>query len=70
MPRCQIGINSIHNISAQIIFKDPSELHYLIEGVKAMEHVIIVEWSEMVKIIGDNDSCVCYSAPYLLILLK
>ncbi|MBV9179587.1 MAG: Lrp/AsnC family transcriptional regulator [Nitrososphaeraceae archaeon] len=53
---CQIRINSIHNILAQIIYKDTNELHYLIEGAKAMEHVTTVEWSEMVKIIGDNDS--------------
>ena len=58
---CQIRINSMHNILAQIIYNDSNELHYLIEGVKAMEHVITVEWSELVKIIGDNDSGVIQS---------
>jgi DNA-binding Lrp family transcriptional regulator len=58
---CEIRINSIHNILAQIIYDNSNQLHYLIEGIKAMEHVIMVEWSEMVKIIGDNNSGVIQS---------
>lgn len=53
--QCQIRINSIHNIIAQIIYKDSNELNYLIEGIKAIDYVITVEWSEMVKTIGDNN---------------
>jgi DNA-binding Lrp family transcriptional regulator len=59
--QCQIRINSIHNIIAQIIYKNSNELNYLIEGIKAMDYVITVEWSEMVKTIGDNDSGIVQS---------
>jgi len=52
---CHTRINSGHNISAQVVYKDTEELHYLIESIKTMKYVINVEWSEMVELIGDNN---------------
>ncbi|HEY6882453.1 MAG TPA: Lrp/AsnC family transcriptional regulator [Nitrososphaeraceae archaeon] len=53
---CDTRINSEHNISAHIIYKNTEELYDLIESIKTMEYVDGVHWSEMVEIMGDNNS--------------
>jgi DNA-binding Lrp family transcriptional regulator len=53
---CHTRINSEHNVSAQVIYKYTQELHNLIESVRSMEYVTGVQWSEMVEMIGDNNS--------------
>jgi DNA-binding Lrp family transcriptional regulator len=53
---CETRINSEHNVSAHIIYKNTEELHGIIESIKTMNYVDGVQWSEMVEIIGDNDS--------------
>ena len=55
-------LNSMHNVSAHVVYKDTEELHNLIESIKAMEYVTGVQWSEMVEMIGeDNNSGVISS---------
>src|SRR5919197_3429809 len=54
-------INSSHNVSAQLVYKDTQELHELIESVRTIEHVVNVSWSETVELIGDNNSGVISS---------
>ena len=49
-------INSSHNVSAHIVYKDTQELHELIESVRTMDYVTGVQWSEMVELVGDNNS--------------
>src|SRR5919198_6117662 len=49
-------INSEHNVSAHVIYKDTQELHELKESVRTMEYVVNVMWSETVEMIGDNNS--------------
>ena len=51
-------INSEHNVAAQIIYNDTVELHNLLENIKAMPYVTILQWSEMVEMIGDNSPSV------------
>jgi hypothetical protein len=41
---------------AHVIYKNTEELYYLIEDIKAMEYVNGLSWSEMVNVIGDNNS--------------
>jgi DNA-binding Lrp family transcriptional regulator len=53
---CDTRINSQHNVSARIIYKDTSELHNLIESIRMMDYVTGVDWSEMVEVLGDNNS--------------
>ncbi|HJT48432.1 MAG TPA: hypothetical protein VJ729_09640 [Nitrososphaeraceae archaeon] len=53
---CDTRINSKHNISAHVIYKGTDELHELIESVRTMDYVTGVDWSEMVEVIGDNNS--------------
>jgi DNA-binding Lrp family transcriptional regulator len=53
---CDTRINSMHNVSARIIYKDTEELFHLIENIKTMDYVTGVSWSEMVEVIGDNNS--------------
>ncbi len=33
-----------------------TRLYYLIESIKTMEYVTNVQWSEMVELIGENNS--------------
>jgi DNA-binding Lrp family transcriptional regulator len=47
-------INSEHNVAAQIIYNDTSELHNLLESIKSIPYVTSLQWSEMVEIIDDN----------------
>ena len=51
-------INSEHNVAAQIIYSDTSELHNLLENIKSIPYVTSLEWSEMVEMIGDNSPSV------------
>ena len=51
-----IRINSSHNVSAHIVYKDTQELHELLESVRTMDNVTNVQWSEIVNLIGDNSS--------------
>jgi DNA-binding Lrp family transcriptional regulator len=53
---CDTRINSMHNVSAHVIYKNTEELFHLIESIKTMDYVTGVQWSEMVEIIGDNNS--------------
>jgi DNA-binding Lrp family transcriptional regulator len=53
---CDTRINSEHNVSARIIYKNTEELFHLIENIKTMDYVTGVSWSEMVEVIGDNNS--------------
>ena len=53
---CHTRIDSVHSILAHVIYKDTEDLYYLIEDIKAMQYVVGVSWSEMVKVIGDNNS--------------
>jgi|SRR5215212_857607 DNA-binding Lrp family transcriptional regulator len=53
---CDTRINSMHNLSARIVYKSSDELYNLIEGIKAIEYVTRVQWSEVVEVIGDNNS--------------
>src|SRR5919202_373524 len=53
---CDTRINSMHNVSARIIYKDTEELFEIIESIKTMDYVDGVQWSEMVEAIGDNNS--------------
>jgi DNA-binding Lrp family transcriptional regulator len=51
-------INTEHNISAQLLYKDTAELHSLLESIKSIPYVTALQWSEIVEIIGDNSSSV------------
>ena len=53
---CDTRINSMHNVSARIIYKNTEELYELIENIKTMDYVDGIQWSEMVEAIGDNNS--------------
>src|SRR5918911_1322659 len=53
---CDTRINSMHNVAARIIYKDTDELFEIIENIKTMDYVTGVSWSEMVEVIGDNNS--------------
>jgi DNA-binding Lrp family transcriptional regulator len=53
---CDTRINSEHNVSAHVIYKGTDELHELIESVRTMDYVTGVSWSEMVEVVGDNNS--------------
>jgi DNA-binding Lrp family transcriptional regulator len=53
---CDTRINSMHNVSARIIYKNTEELYELIEDIKTMDYVDGIQWSEMVELIGENNS--------------
>ena len=53
---CDTRINSMHNVAARIIYKNTEELFEIIESIKTMDYVDRVQWSEMVEVIGDNNS--------------
>ena len=46
----------MHNLSARVVYKSSDELYNLIEGIKAIEYVTRVQWSEVAEVIGDNNS--------------
>ena len=43
------------NVSAQALYKGSEELLEIIESVKATSYVKNVEWSEAVKVVGNNN---------------
>jgi DNA-binding Lrp family transcriptional regulator len=53
---CETRINSMHNVSAHVVYQNTEELYELIESIKTMEYVTGVSWSEVVELIGDNNS--------------
>ena len=53
---CDTRVNSEHNVSAQVAYKSTEELHELIESIKTMDYVNKVQWSEIVEVIGENNS--------------
>jgi DNA-binding Lrp family transcriptional regulator len=53
---CHTRIDLVHSVLAHVIYKNTEELYYLIEDIKGMEYVNGISWSEMVNIIGDNNS--------------
>src|SRR5918912_763499 len=53
---CHTRIDLVHSVLAHVIYKNTEDLYYLIENIKAMEYVISLSWSEMVNMIGDNNS--------------
>ena len=53
---CHTRIDLVHSVLAHVIYKNTEELYYLMEDIKAMGYVIGVSWSEMVNVIGDNNS--------------
>ena len=42
---CYTRINSMHNVSAHVIYKNTEGVHKLIENVITMEYVTGVDWS-------------------------
>ena len=42
-------------MSAQVLYKGSEELLEIIESVKAMPYVKNVDWSETVKVVGNNN---------------
>ncbi|HJT47943.1 MAG TPA: hypothetical protein VJ729_07145 [Nitrososphaeraceae archaeon] len=55
-------INSEHNVSAHVMYKNTEELYELIENIKSMDYVTGVEWSGMVEVVGDNNNSEVISA--------
>lgn len=53
---CDTRINSQHNVSAHVIYKNTEELHNLIESIRSMDYITGVAWSETVRKVGDNNS--------------
>jgi hypothetical protein len=49
-------LHSQHNVSVHVVYKSTEELYKLIENIKTMDYVTGVVWSEMVEVIGDNNS--------------
>jgi hypothetical protein len=43
------------NVSAQVLYKGSEELLEIIESAKATSYVKNVEWSEAVKVVGNNN---------------
>ena len=44
------------NVMAETFYQSTEELHQLIEGIKSIPAVKSVEWSEIVKIVGTDNS--------------
>ena len=53
---CHTRIDLVHSVLAHVIYKNTEDLYYLIEDIKGMEYVNGISWSEMVNMIGDNNS--------------
>jgi hypothetical protein len=53
---CHTRIDLVHSVLAHAINKNTEDLYYLIEDIKAMQYVKGLSWSEMVSVIGDNNS--------------
>ena len=46
------------NVVARVIYKSSDELFYIIQRIKKMPHITRVEWSEIVKVVGRNNTIV------------
>lgn len=44
------------NMVAQICYRSSKELHHILQGIRALEKVGRVEWSEIVQVISKNDT--------------
>ena len=53
---CDTRINSMHNVSVHVVYKSTEELYELIESIKTMSYVNSLQWSEIVEVVGDNNS--------------
>ena len=53
---CDTRINSMHNVSAHVVYRNTEELHNLIESIRSIDYVTGVAWSETVRTVGDNNS--------------
>ena len=42
------------DLTARVVYRDSEALHKLVESIKALSYVTFVEWSEEVKIVGNN----------------
>lgn len=42
------------DLAARAIYRDSEALHRLVENIRALPFVTFVEWSEEVKVVGDN----------------
>jgi DNA-binding Lrp family transcriptional regulator len=64
LTRPQVMLVSVHmgdpsvDLVAEVFYKSSSELHDIMESVKAMNFVRSVEWSEIVSIVGQNKTAV------------
>jgi DNA-binding Lrp family transcriptional regulator len=47
-------INSNSNLAVDMIYKDSKQLHDVLENIKSIHHVSHVDWSELVRLVGDN----------------
>jgi DNA-binding Lrp family transcriptional regulator len=52
--RVSTRLNTHSNIAVDIIYKTSQDLHSMLEQIKSMPYVSYVDWSEIVKVIGDN----------------
>ena len=46
------------NVVARVIYKSSDELFYIIQRIKKMPNITRVEWSEIVKVVGRNNTIV------------
>jgi hypothetical protein len=53
---CDTRINSAHNVSAHVVYKNTEKLYAIIESIKTLDYVTGVSWSEVVELIADNNS--------------
>jgi hypothetical protein len=55
------------NVSAQALYKGSEELPEIIESVKATSYVKNVDWSEAVKVVGNNNTDARKIIQYLIL---
>jgi DNA-binding Lrp family transcriptional regulator len=48
----------IINVVARVIYKSSDELFHIVQEIGKMHHVVRVEWSEIVKVVGRNNTLV------------
>ena len=49
-------INDQNNVIAEVIYNNSSELHNILEQVKELPYVSSATWSELVEVVGNNNS--------------
>jgi DNA-binding Lrp family transcriptional regulator len=49
-------INDQNNVIAEVIYNNPSDLHNIIEQIKGNPYVSTVTWSELVEVVGSNNT--------------